>query len=211
MNIIEKYDSKFQYASVFFNILIAAQFYISWAYPQVGNAPRVIEMATLMAFEFIMVHSGIAMSVAPKKYSLYVLFPVYGIFALVMSSSIEGHFILITYLVAIFNRMRFAFADAPIRFKVRNGLLSVIAIFTYFFGVMAVSILDTKIPVLGLTQKYMEQSNYAMHLNGTSGMFLEMPQTALCLGVLYYLTLAIFEFTLIGRSLTRLVKFVKHF
>lgn len=213
MNFIEKYDKPFQYAEILFNLVIALQFYLVWAFPQEHQAQKIIEFATLMAFEFIMVHSGMAMAIVPKKYSLYVLFPAYGLFALILTASIGSYVILITYLFAVFNRMRFAFADVPFSFKIRNGILSIVAVFIYFIGIMTVSALDTRIPELGLTQSFLEKSNYFETAGTTSGMFIELPQTALCLGVGYYITLAFAEFysTKLEKTTIRIGKFFKPF
>ncbi len=194
MSIIEKYDRYFIYAGVIINLIIAYRFYALWAHPNQEHAGYITTMATLIGFEFIMVHSGVFMSVFPKKISLYIFFPFYGLFALVFSTLIDDwHIILITYLFAVFNRMRFAFADVPKSIKNRNILTSVLAAIIYFILIFVVAFNAEKIPELGLTRSYLEMSGYLSSIE-TGGILIDTPQTAMALGLFYYVALALVEF-----------------
>ncbi|GEQ84788.1 hypothetical protein ULMS_02960 [Patiriisocius marinistellae] len=198
MNIIEKYDKQFLYAGVLINLIIAVRFFQLWYSPQEDQVSQIITMATLVGFEFIMVHSGVFMAVFPKKISLFIFFPIYGLFAWAFASMIDDwHIVVITYLVAVFNRMRFAFADVPQKIKSRNILTSVIAVMVYFFLMMIIAFNAEKIPHLGLSPSFLSQSNYFENID-TGGILLDIPQSALCFGVLYYCILAIIEFKLLN-------------
>jgi hypothetical protein len=194
VTIIEKYDRYFIYAGVLFNLIIAYRFYALWASPGVDQANQITNMAVLIAFEFIMVHSGLFMAVFPKRISLLIFFPFYGVFALSFAAIIDDwHIILVTYLFVVFNRMRFAFADVPKVIKSRNIIISVLAVLIYFIGMFIVAFGAEYLPELGLTQKYLETSGYLSSLD-TSGLFFDVPQTAMALGLFYYVALAIVEF-----------------
>jgi len=119
MNIIEKYDKPFEYAGIFMSLLIAYQFLMVWLSPDASDSSKISSMAGLMAFEFVMVHSGVFMAVMPKKISLFILIPFYGLFALAFTASIGNTDILIIYLIVVFNRMRFAFSDVSSHIKNR--------------------------------------------------------------------------------------------
>lgn len=199
-NIIEKYDRPLEYTGALFNFFIALQFFLIWYSPEEKEAQRIIELATLMAFEFILVHSGVFMAILPKKYSLWILVPFYGLFALAFNAMINGWLIIITYLVAIFNRMRFAFADVSGSIKTRSIIYSIGAVIIYFVLTMVVAFSEESIPALGITEAYMDRTNYTELLDGAGGLFLEVPQTALCLGVVYYFFIGLLQLKLINTS-----------
>lgn len=196
MNIIEKYDKSFLYTGVFFNLIIAWRFFMLWYYPEPNQVSQISTMAMLMAFEFIMVHSGVFMAVFPKKWSFIIFFPFYGIFALAFAASMNDWFIIpVAYLIAVFNRMRFAFADVPASIKARNVLYSVIAVLIYFILVFVVAFGVKYVPDGGLTHSFLSENYYFESLS-TGGLFLDVPKTAICLGFLYYTAMAIVELLL---------------
>lgn len=197
MKVIEKYDHYFIYAGVVFNLIIAYRFYALWASPGLDQSNQITNMATLIAFEFIMIHSGVFMAVFPKKVSLFLFFPFYGLFAVAFAAAIDDwHIIMFTYLFAVFNRMRFAFADVPRAIKFRNITISVFAAVIYFILIFVVAFNAENIPALGLTNDYLEASGYISNLE-TGGLFFDSPQTAMALGVLYYVTLGLVELLIV--------------
>jgi len=191
-NIIEKYNQQFQYAGLLMTVLIAYQFNSIWQNPLVGDAPKISTMATLMAFEFIMVHSGVFMSVMPRKISLYALIPFYGLFALAFNAAAEDHTVLLIYLMVVFNRMRFAFSDVPKVMKERAIFQSVLAAIVYFVLIFPFVFGSVHVPELGMTAATMEAINYPGDTN-VSGVFAEMPHVAIAFGFTYYCILAIVE------------------
>jgi len=196
MNIIEKYDRQFEYAGILINLLIAYQFYAVWSNPSINDAGIVSTLAILMAFEFIMVHSGVFMVVIPRKISLYVLFPLYGLFALAFNTMTESNTILIAYLLIIFNRMRFAFSDVSPGLKNRAILTSVLAAIIYFVLIFVIMFNMNSIPELGLNTSFLEISGYnAAKTSG--GVFIDAPHIAICFGLIYYCFLVIIEVLLL--------------
>ena len=192
LNIIEKYNRQFQYAGLLMTVLIAFQFYQIWQNPVLGDAPKISTMALLMDFEFIMVHSGVLMSVMPKKISLYVLIPFYGLFALAFNAVAEDHTVLIIYFLIVFNRMRFAFSDVPKVMKERAILQSVLAALTYFFLIFPFIFGADYVPKWGMTEAAMETIRYPEDSNA-AGTLVEMPHVAFAFGFTYYCILAIIE------------------
>lgn len=192
LNIIEKYDSQFKYASILMNVFIAYQFFSLWSNPHWNDADRISTLAALMAFEFIMVHSGVFMSIMPKKISLYLLFPLYGLFALAFNAIAQDHIILIAYLLVVFNRMRFAFSEVPQRLRKQTILKSVLAAFTYFVLIFPFVFGADYVPELGLTTEALFEMNYPKD-STASGVFVDTPHIAIAFGFSYYCILAIIE------------------
>jgi len=60
--------------------LIAALFWF-WLHPSGTAAERINTIEIMFIFEFLMVHSGTMMAVMPRRLSLFVLIPFYGLFA----------------------------------------------------------------------------------------------------------------------------------
>src|ERR1035437_9291104 len=110
LGIIERLDTPLEYSSILLKLLMASQFLLLWVNPEIDQAQKINGLAVIMAFEFVMVHSGLVMAIMPAKNSLLVVaFPIYGLFALTMNLSVPNNVVLFTYLVVVFNRMRFAF------------------------------------------------------------------------------------------------------
>lgn len=189
-NIIEKYNVPFEYVGAFMNLLLAYQFYMMWTSPAISDANKIADYAVLMGFEFVMVHSGVFMAVMPKKISLYVLLPVYGLFALAMNSFVSDNSVLIIYGIVVFNRMRFAFSDVSKKIQQKAIFNSVLAVLVYFVLVFVVAFNNEHIPLFGLTKEFLAEINYYENLK-TGGLLLDEPQTAFSLGFLYYTILAL--------------------
>lgn len=193
---ISRHDNYFIYLTVLLNSVMAIQFLWVWLCPQADQGDKIYTLSVLMAFEFVMVHSGIFMSVFPRKMTLYLFFPFYGLFAIVFAMAIEDWYLIaMIYLVAVFNRMRFAFDDVDDDIKTRNAFISFLAA-VIFFGMVAVAApANEYIPQFGLTSEFLQSINY-LHDTGTSGLFIEKPHTAMFVGVGYYLLLAFTEYKL---------------
>jgi len=189
-DIIEKYNVPFEYAGAFMNLILAYQFYKIWTSPAISDANKIADYAVLMGFEFIMVHSGVFMAVMPKKISLYVLLPVYGLFALAMNTFVSDNSVLIIYGIVVFNRMRFAFSDVSKKIQQKAIFNSVIAVLVYFVLVFVVAFNNEHIPLFGLTKEFLAEINYYENLK-IGGLLLDEPQTAFSLGFLYYTILAL--------------------
>lgn len=189
-NILEKYDSVFEYFGVALKLTIAYQFWALWYDPQLEDAPRIYNLLSLMIFEFIMVHSGIFMAAFPKKISLFIFVPFYGIFALIFNAIMDDNTIIYIYMLVVFNRMRFAFADVPNWMHARAIIVSVAAMLIYMVLIF-VSLFGI-LPKLGLDEEYLIVSNFAS-IAKTSGEFVDAPYKAISFGFIYYIALALLE------------------
>ncbi len=201
MNIIEKHNKQFEYAAIVMNLIIAYQFLNVWIYPDASDVSKISSMAGLMAFEFIMVHSGVFMAVMPRKLSLFVFVPFYGLFAWTFSSSMGNTNILIIYLVVVVNRMRFAFSDVSTQIKNRAIGMSAVAAMTYFVLIFVVLFTNGIFGELGLTQKFLESTTYFDNIK-RGGQFLDKPHTAISFGFFYYCALALWEALLINKKVS---------
>lgn len=199
MNIIEKYDKGFAYSGIFLNLLLAYQCYRLWHNPGLEDAEKIYSLAILLAFEFVMVHSGVFMAVMSRKITLLILAPLYLLFAFAFNASAPNNIVLITYLIVIFNRMRFAFTDVSEEIKSRAVFTSVLAVIIYFFLLMIVAFNNESIDAHGLTEEFLSASNYN-NIKQTGGIFLDTPQVALCFGVWYYILLSVSDYFLLNAN-----------
>jgi len=208
MKIIEKYNRHFEYASILMNIFIAFQFYRIWLNPTIADADRINTMILLIVFEFIMVHSGVLMSITPKKISLFALVPFYGLFAWGFNFAAEDNMVVIIYLIVVFNRMRFAFSDVPSVIKQQTILKSILAALAYFILIFVFLFGAKYVPRWGMTSETMLGIGYYKNQNA-SGLIVEMPHIAMAFAFVYYCILAIIEaFALLPKFGTPFIKYV---
>lgn len=192
MNVIEKHEKPFIYTGIILNTFIAYQFCVLWLSPNIDDAPKILSFASLMAFEFVMVHSGLFMAFMPRRISLFILVPFYGIFALIFTAIAKDSLILISYLLVIINRLRYAFSDVSKEMKGQLIIRSIGAMAIYFCLIFIILIFQGLIPEIGLNTTFLNTSGYYNILT-SSGVFVETPHIAIVFGMLYYILLAIFE------------------
>jgi len=201
-SIIEKYNKPFEYAGIVMYLLIAYQFLDLWLHPEQDDASRIYSMAILMGFEFVMVHSGVFMAVMPKKTSLLVLIPFYGLFAWGFTSFLGNFDIIHIYMIVVFNRMRFAFSDVSAEIKNKAIIMSIIAAIIYFILIFICVFANGVFGEQGLTEEFLKSTTYFDDLK-TGGEFIERPHTALSFGVFYYCALALFSSLLLRKTFTK--------
>ena len=187
MNIIERIDRPCEYVEVAQTALIACQYLYLWLFAGPDDAYKVYSLAILMAFEFVMVHSGFFMAAMPLKASIRLFIPLYGLFAFAVGYSMrEGDYtIIILYLATVLNRMRFAFFNVSKSVKQRVVKQSMIALAVYFVLTVSVVCAESVIPSFSL---------------GAGGLFVEKPYVPICLGFLYYSVLSFFNFKTVWRE-----------
>lgn len=186
----------FDFVDILFTLFLSYTFFRLWINPGIEDAATIYSLAVLMAFEFIMVHSGVFMAVMPLRWSVFIFFPVYGLFALAFNTMIPDNTIIWLYLLVVLNRMRFSFVQVNKEVRIRQLGNSALAAMLYFILVIIVSFASGIIPDFGLTTDYLDASGYHnIKLNG--GLFLDVPKVALCFGALYYFLLAVFDILVI--------------
>ena len=125
------------------------------------------------------------MAVMPKKWSLLVFFPLYGLFAYSFNESVVNTNILYIYLLTVLNRMRFAFSNVAPEVRVyQMGKSAAKAVF-YFFLILTVCIGNSIVPPFGLTQEFLEKAHYFQTVK-SGGLFIEKPYVPICMGFIYY-------------------------
>ena len=192
MDIIEKYDKPFKYASILMHLILAYQYLSLWLYPEFTDAHKILSMSVLMSFEFVMVHSGVFMAVMPKKITLFFLIPIYGLFAWAFTASLGNMSIVYIYLVVVFNRMRFAFSDVSPQMISKVFTMSVVAVAIYFCLFFLILFSNGVFGELGLTEDFLNSISYFENLNA-EGEFIEKPHIAISFGFFYYCLLVLFE------------------
>ena len=127
-------SSPFSFVEYGFQAYYASVFLMVWTHPEQHPVSLINDLAILMAFEFVMVHSGVFRAVLPKKISLFVFVPLYGLFALGFNESVVNANILYIYLLTVLNRMRFAFSDVSVEMRALQVGKSVAKVIFYFFS-----------------------------------------------------------------------------
>lgn len=193
-SILEKFEPQLELGNFVMLMYMCYQYAKLWIAPEVGDSETIFQMAGLMGFEFVMIHSGVFMAVMPKKISLFIFVPFYGLFALAFNQIIGGeNLVFKIYLVVVFHRMRFAFFNASEELKNNQIAFSAIAAMAYFFLLIAVCIGNTLVPAFGLSAENLSHIGYdSAKTHG--GILLDNPETAMCLGTSYYLLLALYVF-----------------
>ncbi|GIJ96724.1 hypothetical protein CAPN001_12930 [Capnocytophaga stomatis] len=196
--VIEQFDKPLEYFSIFQYLFFAGTYLYFWIYADISDAYKVYSLAMLIIFEFIMVHSGIFMTLIPAKYSLLLFFPFYGIFALVFNLSLNlgDNQILILYLVTVFHRMRFAFFNTDKDIKNRLIVFSVLAALAYFLLTFFCLIFSPILPYFALDEFFFNSDTY-QSIKKMKGAFVDTPHEAIAFGFLYYLALACINFRLL--------------
>jgi len=163
-----------------------------WISPDPENTDRLLTLAVMMGFEFIMVHSGVFMAVMPKKVSLFFLIPAYSLFALAMNSMVPGNSILWLYFGVVLVRMRFAFSNPKGPELQAATTTSLCAVLIYFILLVIFALGAEAIPRLGLTDTFLIESGYRASIT-TGGLFIDTPHVPMAMGVVYFTLLAFLE------------------
>lgn len=155
----------------------------------------ILTFGIMMGFEFILAHSGVFMAALPRRISLMLLVPLYGLIALAMNNIVPGNAVLWLYMVVIFTRMRFAFSKPSPEANKANVLFSVAAVITYFILIFTFAFSSNLLPQFGITETYLQSIEYA-ELHDSKGLFVDAPGVALSMGVVYFMLLAVYEWAI---------------
>lgn len=193
-------NSPFSFIEYGFYAYYATVFLMVWLYPEQYNVSLINDLAVLIVFEFIMVHSGVFMAVLPKRYSILVFFPMFGLFAYSFNNSVIDTNIFYIYLLTVLNRMRFAFSNVSIEVRAIEIAKSVFRAILYCVLLCVTALGNEFIPKLGLTSEFLQKFHYFDTIK-SSGLIMEKPYIAMCMGFLYYsLPVLFFLFRIIKRA-----------
>lgn len=192
MNLLQRLDKPLKHIAVLSYVYIVYLYYNLWTQPQLIEVEQIYTYCILMAFEFILVHSGFMMfPFAGKKYALLAFTVAYSLFAWAMNSFLLNNTILIVYLLVTLNRLSVAFEQ-------KEGMMSRLAFqaaskaMLYLFAIVIVAMNQKNIPVFGLTDEFLLASNYAA-VKTTGGIFTDTPHIGLCFGVVYFSGMALID------------------
>lgn len=199
VGVIEKYNKVFEYTGACMSLLLAYQYFLIWKEPYNYPVTRIMDFTILILFEFIMIHSGVFMAVMPKKLSILILVPFYGIFTLAFNAMTSDNSLLLLYGFIVFNRMRFAFSDVEPDIRLKNILFSVFSMIAYVLLMFIVIGGSQLIPMLGLHNEFLKESGYLDNLT-VQGQFVEQPHGAIVMGMLYSICIAGIQVMLITKK-----------
>ncbi|CAK7072315.1 MAG: hypothetical protein DELT_01934 [Desulfovibrio sp.] len=193
--IARKIGRFFDFSDVFVSIGMIALVLKFWMYPTSEDVADIKTFGVLMAFEFIMVHSGVFMLFASSMFSpwvaLGVFFPVYGLFAYAFNAIAGNNVVMWTYLFVVAWRMRFAFSRPDHLVAMQAFAIAFFKAFVYFGALVLSSlVLENVFPYFGLTPEFAE----ATKLGGKN--FFSTPHALMGFAFLYYAGLAIFDYWL---------------
>ncbi len=172
-------------------ILVVRMAFLLFA-PGPEDGEIILTFGAMMAFEFILVHSGVTMALSPRNISLFILFPMYGIFALGLNAAIPGNAILFLYFSVVLTRMRFAFSEPNRDATIANIGFSIAAIITYFLLVIIFAVSSENLPHFGITEAYLDSVNYS-EIHDSGGVFIDMPHVPIAMGIVYFTLLSFYE------------------
>jgi len=167
-----------------------------WMQPTEDVLSRLNVISLIYPFEFILLHSAVFMSVLPKRISLLVLVPFYGLFAWATSHAAGGHSFLLAYFGIIAMRMRFAFTDVSMQERAINLHLSIVGIVVYFAAAIITAICAQALPEWGLTPEFL---TYVGYVDEPSEAVIHKPHQVVALTAIYFSLLAIAEIFSIWR------------
>ena len=214
--------SIFSLIGIGLNIVLIGTFLKLWICPQISDIETIINFSVLILFEFVMVHSGVFMSVLGKSWKAWLVFIVfYGLFALAFNAIVSGNQIIILYGAVVLNRMLSSIMRKPQKNEIqlsgifKNGgkqtknaepskelIMSVAYAVIYFFLFFIVMFCSSSIPRFGLTKTFLDAANYS-ELNKLGGDFDDKPYVFMCFGTFYYLFLTLVEVMMIKRRVKK--------
>jgi hypothetical protein len=194
MNNLSRYDIFLRCGGLLSYGYLIYTYFRLWAFPDLGDAELILTYSVLMGVEFIMVHSGVFMIIlSGNKYGFIFLILFYGLFAWSFNAIIPGNKILFAYMFVVLNRMKFVLYPTSKELKTQLIVYSAFVAFLYFILLIAFSVEDSHIPVLGLTKEYISRSGYHLLTDG-GGLLIDKPQVGLAFGFTYFIILGLIEF-----------------
>ena len=173
------------FAEVLIYGLLIFEMWSLWTHPAPADFSRLQTLALLMGFEFFLVHSGLFFNLMPRKVSVLILLPVYGVIAYFLNTGTENNLILVLYLGLMIARLRFLFTDHSDAQKSRATKISITAAVIYFAAIAVIAVGDASLPARGLTPEFLTQHGYYETLS-VGGPFTERPHLPLIMGIIYF-------------------------
>lgn len=173
------------------------QYFLLWTNPGPDDGARIATLTMMVIFEFVLGHSGVFMSVFPRRIALFVFVPFYGLFALALNATLPGNAIMFLYCGVILMRMRFIFSNPTEDAKLKALGVSIISVFLFMICIIGFSAASDVLPKFGLTPAYLQTIDFK-NIASSSGDFTDAPHAAMAMGMTYFTLLAGFEILIYG-------------
>lgn len=193
-SILERSDIFFKCIGFLSYAYLAYTYYSLWAFPALNEGDLIFTYTILIALEFILIHSGVFMLVlSESKFALLFFFLFYGLFVLAINALTPDNTVMYTYMLVVFNRMRFAFYKQPSpELKKRMTAYSAGIVLLYFLLFFIFKLGSDLIPRLAFTKEYIAASGYHLPAN-ISSLGFENFYVALAFGFTYFTIIALIE------------------
>ena len=194
MNPIQKYDNQISWFTAISYFSIAIKHIWLWVSPIPSDMSIIVSLSMLVAFEFIMLHSGLFM-LAFSEFKKMVLFfiLIYGLFAFGFNYFMPNNEIIYLYMFVILSRMRIIFIEKNENLTIELFKYSGLRMALYFVLIIPTVLSAKYIPALGLTKQFLSENKYDDFTINMSGTFIKFPQVALFFGFTYFTLLGIFD------------------
>lgn len=188
-NFVSKRQKQLLYLELIQYLIFAGIYLAAMVKPSMFSSEFIVSLQILIMFEFIMMHSGVFMSMG--KSAVILFFPFYFLFAFAFNLIMPDNTIMYVYLFTILNRFLTGQNDS----KRKNDHPTIRALFrcfaTYFPTFIGSMALSSIIPEFGLTPDVQKQIIEDVAINQKGDITLKM---MISCGVLYYLALIYWEF-----------------
>gem|GEM_PF-634423 len=185
--------SIFSLIGVIMNGWLAYIFLTLWLHPQASDVEMIYSLTILILFEFVLVHSGVFMSILGRSWKGWLGFIfMYGLFALAFNTFVNGNQIIILYGAVVLNRMLPGLLNSGKPDKEQGLMMSAVYALIYLGLFFPLIFGSSYIPRLGLTEAFLTSVDY-LSVNQAGGDFAGAPHVFMCFGVLYYLILMLLE------------------
>lgn len=173
--------------SVCFSLFYVGFIFSVWFFPEYYDVALIYNLTLILIFEFILVHSGVFMSITNNIKVLIGFALLYGLFAFAFNYSVLGDSPLILYLYSftILNRILYGFSSLTDEERKENLGNSAMMAVNFMFCIVLVVIVSSLVPYGGLTPNYLSSIDYYNTIPH-GGEFPEKPHVAFAFGVLYF-------------------------
>lgn len=191
---LQKYDLRFENLQIL-NYFLSVIFYIKvWLVPGQSDATFITNGIQLFVVEFLMIHSGVFLSVFARSKKFILIALLYGFMIYGLAKSFHNNYYFYFYLLIVMNRMRAGFAGSNPLFFIRNIAYSIAGAIFFLIAGISMAILEKWIPQFGLTEAYLNTSGFRWQNAKTGGMLVDKPQTVMYFWMVYFSLWIWFEF-----------------
>lgn len=191
-----KFIKIFDYLSLALNLFFIIQILKVWIAPGSGDGGMVATIIFMFLFEFVMVHSGLVMSATGSSAGRLVIALFYIPFVLLFNYLCPSNIVLYAYLIAVLNRLRFAFVKPTKRMEENALYYTIGRAMLWMLTMTFVGIVNNVfgVPEFGLSEHYLnttliEERSLLEYLGG----FAKQPQIFFCGAIIFYTVLTFEE------------------